>query len=199
MNRYLRDRADRRRMDRASRDMRRGDRRYDRRSDMRRSDRGWMPRDERQGDRRDYRDYRDYGYDSHYGYIVEPFIPREDYERYQDRRSDYGDYGDYGEDEEEYEKHLKKLCEKLKKRDRFSLPKEEVISRAKKMGVQFNEYNEEELYVVYLMMVTDFTGITNDPHSYIAMAKQWLEDDDVMRRGSDKLCAYIYAIVLGED
>ena len=164
MNRYLRDRADRRRMDRASRDMRRGDRRYDRRSDMRRGDRGWMPRDERQGDRRDYRDYRD-----------------------------------YGEDEEEYEKHLKKLCEKLKKRDRFSLPKEEVISRAKKMGVQFNEYNEEELYVVYLMMVTDFTGITNDPHSYIAMAKQWLEDDDVMRRGSDKLCAYIYAIVLGED
>lgn len=40
---------------------------------------------------------------------------------------------------------------------------------------------------------------TNDPHHYIVLAKEWLEDDDVQRRGSEKLCAYLYSIVLGKD
>ena len=30
-------------------------------------------------------------------------------------------------------------------------------------------------------------------------AKEWLEDDDVEMKGSDKLCAYLYTIVLGEE
>jgi hypothetical protein len=49
------------------------------------------------------------------------------------------------------------------------------------------------------MMVSDYKHIGNDPHIYLAMAKDWLMDDDVKMRGSDKVCAYLYTIVLGED
>ena len=187
MNRYLRDRADRRRGMRDSRSRGRTyDQRYDRESDYR-SDYHYggrqMPRMHERPPRNDYRsdmreyDYGDYNYD--YG-------------------SDYRGGSDYGDDDEEYKQHIKKLVERLKHKDRFNLPKQEVIARAKKMGVTFDQYDEEEFYLVYLMMVTDYVGISQEPHAYIAMAKQWLEDDDVMRKGSEKLCAYIYEIVLGE-
>ena len=47
-------------------------------------------------------------------------------------------------------------------------------------------------------MVSDFKHVANDPHHYLAMAKEWLMDDDVELTGSDKVCAYLYTIVLGE-
>jgi hypothetical protein len=88
---------------------------------------------------------------------------------------------------------------KLKKHDRFGLPKEEILKKAKEMGVKFHDFDEMEFYVVYLMMVSDFKHVANDPHYYLAMAKEWLEDDDIKRRGSEKVCAYLYTIVLGEE
>lgn len=131
---------------------------------------------------------RDYNYDD------------SDYD-YRSMRRDYGyDMGyDYGnEDMKEYMEDVKMITQRLKSKDRFSMPKEEVIKKAREMNVQFKEYTEDEFYLVYLMQVSDYPQMFNDPHSYIAMAKAWLEDSDVKRKNSDKLCAYLYSIILGE-
>lgn len=134
-------------------------------------------------------DYNDYGHDYARG-------SRRDYNDY----NDYGNYDrDYAAEEESYKKELKELTHKLKKTDRFNLGEEEIIKKAKSMGIKFDDYNEEEYIATYYMMQSDFPGIANDPHSYLAMAKSFLEDKDAKLQGSEKLCKYIYAIVLGED
>jgi hypothetical protein len=155
-------------------------------------------------DRR-YGDSRDYMGDQHYG---EHYRPME-YEMYglggmrpiRDYAYDMGYDRDYNEEKEhkEYEEKLHEWINKLKKKDKFGLPKEEAIKKAKEMGVKFDKFDETELYAVYLMMVSDYRQISSEPHRYIAMAKDWLEDDDVKRKGSEKVCAYLYSIVLGED
>lgn len=163
----------------------RRDRAYDRRMDS-----GYDSTERGRGDYRGYdrydgydeRDYRDYEYDREYS-----------------RHSDYA--YDYAEEdmEKEYEEKLHEWIKKLKKHDRFGLTKDEVIKKAKSMSVNFDKFDEEEFYAVYLMMVSDYKHIGNDPHMYLAMAKDWLMDDDVKMKGSDKVCAYLYTIVLGED
>lgn len=160
MNRYLRDRVDRRYNSRGSDHRYRREPQYN--SDYRYEDRNYRPYQEP----RVYNDYRPY------------------------REEDYGD--------DEYKREIRKLIDRLKQRDRFNLPKTEVISKARKMNVNFDNYDEDEFYLVYLMQVTDYPSIAQDPHTYIAMARDWLEDDDVMRKGCEKLCAYVYEIVLGE-
>ena len=117
-------------------------------------------------------------------------------------RMDYNyDYGyDYAkESEKEYEKDLHEWAEKLKKKDRFGWSKEQVIQQARNMGVKFEEYDEMEFYVTYLMQMSDYPKVANEPHTYLAMAKAFLEDDDVEMKGSEKLCAYFYTIVKGEE
>ena len=140
--------------------------------------------------RGDYRGYDRYdGYDERYD---------RNYEYDREYRRDYRDYAE--EDiEKEYEEKLHEWIKKLKKKDRFGLSKEDVMKKAKSMNVNFNDFDEDEFYAVYLMMVSDYKHIGNDPHIYLAMAKDWLMDDDVKMRGSDKICAYLYTIVLGED
>jgi len=195
-NKYLSDRA-----------MRRSGRR-DYRSDMRNpyGSRGGYVRD-----RADMARGRRYGYDramderydsAEYG--------RSDYRRY-DRRYDDEAYDrdyeydreyrrDYADEEmdKEYEEKLHEWIKKLKKKDRFGSSKEDIIRKAKSMDVKFDEFTEDEFYAVYLMMVSDYKHVANDPHHYLAMAKEWLMDDDVEMTGSDKVCAYLYTIVLGE-
>lgn len=127
-------------------------------------------------------------------YGVGGMRPRMDY--------DYGyDYGyDYAkESEKEYEKDLHEWVEKLKKYDRFGWSKEQVIQQAKDMGVKFSDYDEMEFYATYIMLMSDFKKIGNDPYIYLSMAKEFLEDDDTKLKGSEKLCAYLYTIVLGEE
>lgn len=127
-------------------------------------------------------------------YGVGGMRPRMDY--------DYGyDYGyDYAkESEKEYEKDLHEWVEKLKKYDRFGWSKEQVIQQAKDMGVKFSDYDEMEFYATYIMLMSDFKKIGNDPYNYLSMAKEFLEDDDAKLKGSEKLCAYLYTIVLGEE
>ena len=111
----------------------------------------------------------------------------------------YGPDGRDYDDAHEYHKDLEEWMHKLKRHDRFGLPKDEVIKKAQDMGVKFHNYDEMEFYVVYLMLISDFKHIANDPHQYLAMAKEWLEDDDIQRKGSEKVCAYLYTIVLGEE
>lgn len=194
-NKYLSDRASRR-MGRDRRnpygsrggyvrdreDMARGrNRRYDRAMDERHDyaeyDRGDYRRYDREYE--DERDYRDYEYD-------------------REHRRDYEYEEDYASEKKDYEKKLKEWIQELKRKDRFGSSKEDIIRKAKSMDVKFDDFDEDEFYAVYLMMVSDYKHVANDPHHYLAMAKEWLTDDDVEMTGSDKVCAYLYTIVLGE-
>ena len=171
---YVRDRAD------MESDMDRG-RRYgrDRAMDERYDSSEYGRSDYRRYDRR----YNDEAYDRDY-----------EYDREHRRPMDYAE-----EDmDKEYEEKLKEWIKKLKKKDRFSSSKDDIIRKAISMDVKFDKFSEDEFYATYLMMVSDFKHVANDPHHYLAMAKEWLMDDDVELTGSDKVCAYLYTIVLGE-
>jgi hypothetical protein len=130
------------------------------------------------------RDYEPYGHEYYY-----PPLASQDYAR--GRR-------DYGHEEKDYEEDLEEWIEKLKKKDRFRIKKEDIINSAKTMGVKFDEFSEEEFYAVYLMMVSDYKAVANDFRSYLNMAKEWLMDDDIEVSPSEKVCIYMYEIVKGE-
>lgn len=204
MNRYLRDKAmrrsgrdernpygsrggyvrDRRMRDRADYDydMARGgrdNRGYDRNMDYRNDYEERSNNDYRRYDRR----YDDEAYDRNY-----------EYDREYHRPMDYAST----DMDKEYEEKLHEWIKKLKKKDRFASSKDDIIRKAKSMDVKFDKFTEDEFYAVYLMMVSDYKMVANDPHHYLAMAKEWLMDDDVEMQGSDKVCAYLYSIVLGE-
>ena len=86
----------------------------------------------------DYRgDYRrDYGMD----YRMDS---RRDYGDYRGDYRDYATESDYGSEEEEYKKHLHEWTEKLKKKDRIKVFKEQVLRQAKNMKVEFKDFDEE--------------------------------------------------------
>ncbi len=111
------------------------------------------------------------------------------------RDYNYEDYRSYdyssGED-------VKELMEELKKKDRYGMSKEQVIHQAKTFGSKFTEYDEDELYVTYLMMQSDYEDVSSDPMTFIKMAIDFLEDDDAELRGSEKLASYISCIVYGD-
>lgn len=198
-NRYLQDRA----MRRGS--MRDGRNPYGSRGGYVTSRRG--RRDREMSDYADYDMARGRDYDmaqnvSYPMYGIGGYRPYEgdmadyDYARRSGRGRDYYDY-DYAEEDGEWKEHLKKWSEKLKKKDRFNMPKDQVLQNAKQMGVKFDDYNEEEFLTTYYMVLSDYPKIANEPHTYLALAKDWLEDKDTALKGSEKLCAYYYEIVKG--
>lgn len=156
-------------------------------SDYTRGSRNNMNNDYRMNDRR-MRD-RNYDYDDE-----EEMMQDEAY-------YDYADYNDYAEEDmmKGYEEDLKKWIKKLMKKDKFKLPKQEVLKKAEEMNIEFEEFSEEEFYAIYLMLVSDYPNIADNPHTYIVMAKQFLEDDDVNVDPSEKVCKYLYEIVLNEE
>lgn len=122
---------------------------------------------------------------------------RNDY-RYENYGQGYNDYS--SEDPKlKYKEELEKWIKKMKNKDRFQISKQEVISRAKQMGINFEEFTEEEYYAIYLAMVTDYKNIGNDPQKYLDLAKQFLEDDDIELSPSEKVYAYLNYIVLGKE
>ena len=171
MNRYLRDRANRRSM--AQRDGRNpyGSRGGYVTSSRRGKDRAYMNYDNYRGGDNRMRD-RNYNYDYGYDYASEDM-------------------------EKEWEEDLKKWREELKRYDRFNISKEQIIQSAKQMGAEFDKYNEEEFLTTYYMVMSDYPQITNEPHIYISLAKDWLEDKDSKLKGSEKLCAYYYEVING--
>lgn len=98
----------------------------------------------------------------------------------------------------EWKEDLHEWIEDLKKYDSFKMSKEDIINKAKSMGVKFDKYNEHEFVATYYMMMSDYPSIMSDPHLALAMAKDFLEDKDSKLKGSDKLCAYYYEIVKGK-
>lgn len=125
---------------------------------------------------------RDYGMDYNYGY-------------------DYAE--DYGENltKEELEHWKKKLMQEVEEKDRQFFTKENILQRAKQMGVQMEEFTEDELILTTLMMYTDYckTLGTSNMDLYIRLAKDWLMDKDVEMKGGEKLAVYHDCIVEGED
>jgi hypothetical protein len=160
----------------------------------------------------------EYPMDSHYGYgsmsrgnisyenMREPLDHRANYSDYRSDYNDYArgrgrrDYNDYSMDkmDKEYQEDLEYWIDKLKQKDRIGLSKRQVLDHAKQMGVKFEKYDEMEFYAVYLMLVSDYTSLGTEPKTYIRLAKEWIEDDDVKRKYSNKVCSYLYDIVLGE-
>lgn len=183
---YLRDRAERRGRSNRGRD------------------RGYYPMDdydyapernrERYTRRSEYRN-RDENYPMEYEQ------PRERYRMYDYDMRDYRRNRDYADDDydKEYEEDLHKWIEKLKRKDRFGLSKDQVIQKAKEMRVEFKDFDEEEFYAIYLMQVSDYPSISNDSRMYLSMAKSWLEDDDIAVDPSEKVCKYLYEIVMPEE
>jgi hypothetical protein len=106
---------------------------------------------------------------------------------------------DYNHEEKEYEKDLHEWIARMKKKDRFGVPKEQIIHQAKNMGIMFRDFSEDEFYAAYLAMVTDYKKVSNEYNVYIQLAKDFLEDDDTKASNSEKLCKYLYYIVLGEE
>lgn len=141
--------------------------------------------DMRRGRRREH-PYEDYGTRGNKFYYETPPHPR----YYEDRH--------YGDVEKEYEYDLKEWINKLLKKDRFNIPEHQVIKQAENMGINFNEFTREEFYAVYLMNVSDHPTISNDYNIYIKMAIDFFKDDDIAVSPSEKVCLYLYRIVLGE-
>lgn len=131
-----------------------------------------------------------------YGYGIGGIRPMNDYGYaqypYPDMRGmDYASM----EMEKEWKEDLYEWCEELKRYDRFKMPKEQVIQNARQMGVAFDMYNEDEFLTTFYMVMSDYPTISNEPHTYLSMAKDWLEDKDSKLKGSDKLCAYYYEVI----
>lgn len=167
MNRYLRDRARRRRM------------------------------------RRDH--YSHPEYERHYHMTSYPMYDHTDYEYDHARRRDR-EYDHRAKDmpseydmADEWEEHLEEWIKHLKQHDRFGMHKDQLIHNAKQMGVHFEDYSEKEFLAAYYMLLSDFPKIANEPHTYLSMAKDWLEDHDSNLKGSERLCAYYYEIIKGGD
>ena len=127
-------------------------------------------------------------------------------------RRDYGDYArgrhDYGYDysmgdecltPEELEYWMKDLMDELDEKDKPMFKMENVIKRAKDMGVEFDKFTPEEFHVVTLMQVTDYgktLGMSN-VDTYIRLSKDWMLDKDSALKGSEKLAAYRDYIIMG--
>jgi predicted phosphoadenosine phosphosulfate sulfurtransferase len=58
--------------------------------------------------------------------------------------------------------------------------------------------DEKEFYAIYLMTMSDHKSLGNDYQKIIKYTIEWLEDDDVKRPYSEKVCAYLDSVVLGK-
>ena len=171
----------------------------------------------------DYGDIRSRGRDGHYPmgkgstyYPIEAMgrfngywgMPEEDYARsrgmnYRDYNSDYA--GDYGErlTKEELEEWKHKLLKEVDEKDKHFFTKEQIGQKARQMGVEMKDYNEEELVVATAMVYTDYckTGkkyVGNNMDFYIEIARDWLEDKDSELKGGEKLAVYHDCIIMGD-
>ena len=82
--------------------------------------------------------------------------------------------------------------------------KEQISQKARQMGVEMKDYNEEELGVTTAMVYTDYCKtakkyIGNNMDFFIELARDWLEDKDTEVKGGEKLAIYYDCIVEGED
>lgn len=130
-------------------------------------------------------------YDMGYGYHY-PYMSR-------DRRYDYGE-PEEGLSREELMDWQKDLEHEIDPQYRANFEKSRVIQRAKEMGVDFKDFDEEEYVTTVMMIASDFgrTVGMNDTDKMYRMAYDWLNDPDAGIRGSEKLAVYYDEIVCAE-
>ena len=92
-----------------------------------------------------------------------------------------------------------KLMKDVEEKDKAFFKYENVEKKAKDMGIQFDKFTFDEFYTTVLMMYTDYckTLGTANMDTYLRLAKDWLCDEDVAMRYSEKLATYYDTIVMG--
>lgn len=92
-----------------------------------------------------------------------------------------------------------KLMKDVEEKDKAFFKYENIEKKAKDMGIQFDKFTFDEFYLVCLMMYTDYckTLGTANMDTYLRLAKDWLCDEDVAMRYSEKLSTYYDTIVMG--
>lgn len=163
-----------------------------RESDYRSSDSTYSEPDYERGGDRAMRDRR---YDGHiqYPFEVAGRFGREFYPRY-----DFSSGSPYLT-ERELKEWGDRLLYSIDEKYKDTLKKDHVIKEAEEVGIHFDKFTKEEFYVVVLMMYTDFckTLGTANFDVYLKLAKDWLCDEDIAVKYSEKLAAYHDTIVEG--
>ena len=134
------------------------------------------------------------------GYEEEMFDPY-----YQDMMHDYarGRGRDYAGAEMLSNRELmdwsQKLMKEVEEKDKAFFKYENIEKKAKDMGIQFDKFTFDEFYLVCLMTYTDYckTLGTANMDIYLRLAKDWLCDEDVSMRYSEKLSTYYDTVVMG--
>ena len=87
--------------------------------------------------------------------------------------------------------------EKVDHKDSEMFKKEKIMQRAQELGIKPDKFSMEDLYVTTLMMYTDYYKTLGNANMsiYVKLARDWLMDDDVSVKGSEKLAAYYHNIV----
>ena len=139
-----------------------------------------------------------YGRDSRYDRTAN----RREYEstRKYDGHYDYPMMRDYGEKyfpKEELVEWIDDLRDEIEPQFRPMYEKEQIIRRAKEMGVRFDDYTEDEFVATALMIATDYgrTVGMNEIDKIYRMAVDFLEDKDADLQGGEKLFAYYENVV----
>ena len=114
----------------------------------------------------------------------------------------YGYYGDYGKNlsHEELEQWKSMLMRQVDDKDRQTFDINAVTQKAKQMGIQMHNFNEEELIVAMLIVYTDYGKILkqyvgNNMDIYIHLGAAFLNDEDSAVKGSVKLAIYYDCVV----
>lgn len=199
---------------------------YDRQSDMASNDYGDMRdyADYESDMRRDYRGGRDYRSDGHYpmpqgsryqpveamGYFTgyygggDQYSSRDyHYGMPQDMRYSFDGNQNKSLSKEELKEWKEKLLENVNDREKEFFKKEIISSKAKNIGAEMKDYNEDELVLVTAMVYTDYCKtlkkyIGSNMDIYVELAKDWLEDKDSKLKGSERLTAYYDYIIKGK-
>lgn len=67
------------------------------------------------------------------------------------------------------------------------------------MQVKFDEFSEEEFYLIYLFLVGTFHSIANDPHMYLKMAKDFLHSPLMQINASELAWVITHYVINGEE
>lgn len=136
------------------------------------------------------------------GRYYDPMMMQREYYDYNYMYPDYGYYGDYGKNlnREELEHWTDMLMRQVDDKDRQTFSRDVVAQKAKQMGIQMNDFNEDELLVAMLIIYTDFGHILkqyigNNMDAYIHLGSAFLNDKDSAVRGGEKLAVYYDCIV----
>lgn len=113
-----------------------------------------------------------------------------------DRASYDYDSGDYLSDEELY-RWAEKLKQETDEKGKAFFSKENIKKKAEEMGIKFDKFTFEEFYVAVLMVYTDYCKTIGNANMniYLALAKDWLCDEDVDVKYGEKLATYYDYVV----